>query len=319
MYVVNQGAYTHSDAAITRYDRATGAVVRNQFVAANPGITGGLGDVAQSMTIVGDKGYIVVNNSNRIAVVRMSDFKQIGQIDSLKLPRYLVAVGSKGYVTEYVSYTDPGRVTEIDLATNTLTGRTFVVGSLPEQIVATAAGQLIVANSASKTLSIIDPATAAVRSEPTTDTPTYLRLDAQGRVWVLCSGIVAYPADTTASTAGALVRFDPAAAAGSAALVLPFNRKGSAPGALTIDAAGTTLYYSYHGNSYRMPTSATGLPRTALLPQAFDALGVDPTDGTIYGADSRAYSGDGRVSRYRANGTAIDGFDTAVGPTQFVF
>ena len=48
-------------------------------------------------------------------------------------------------------------------------------------------------------------------------------------------------------------------------------------------------------------------------------VGVDPADGTIYGADSRGYTTDGRVLRYGANGTALGEFGTAVGPTHFVF
>ncbi len=319
MYVVNQGNFRSANAAVTRYDRGTGAVVADQFAVANPGVA--LGDVAQSMTVYDGKGYIVLNNSNRIAVVQMSDFKQIAQIDSLKLPRYMAVYGTKGYVTEWVGFSGNGRVSEIDLTTNTLTGRTFPVGVLPEDITATSTG-VIVANSGSSSLTNITLLLA-----PTTVTiptgvagPSAVRFDATGKAWVLCSGEVAYTStgiDTTASTAGALISFpltNP-----TATVVRRFNRKGTIPASLSFTADRTRLYYSYNGNVFTMSTTDATLPRTAIISGAFDALGIDPQNGNIYCADQRGYTGPGRISRYSATGTLIAGFDSSVGPTQFVF
>ena len=319
LYVVCQGNFGRANAGVTHYNRQTGAVVRDRFAAANPGVA--LGDVAQSMTIVGDTAYIVVNNSNRITVVRRSDFRQIEEITGLEQPRYLAVFGGKGYVTEWGStFGAPGRVSELDLMTSRPTGRTFVTGIQPEEIIATPTG-LLVANSGSSFLTVILPATASTTIVPTSDGPTALRLDRGGRVWVLCAGRIAYTPtydiDTAASTAGALVSLPLTNLA--AGTTRQFTRKGTVPTGLALGADSTKLYYSYHGNTFEISTTATTLPRTAFIPRAFDAFGVDPQDGTLYGADQRGFTADGEVRRYRPTGAFINSFPTAIGPTQFVF
>ena len=270
MYVVNEGNYNSANAAVSRYDRAAGIVVRDQFAAANPDIA--LGDVAQSMTVVDGKGYVIVNNSNKIVVVRMSDFKQIDQIDSLnstiKQPRYMAVRAGKGYVTEWLSFTAPGRVTEIDLTTNRPTGVTFAVGVMPEGIIATPAG-LIVANQRSNTLSVINlVAPTGVSGVRVPAGPRALGLDASGRAWLLCDGDLRYTAypniDTVASTPGALVSFSLANPPGFS-LLRQFPTRFGSPANLTFNGDRTQLCFSYASGVYRMATTATDVPRTPFL------------------------------------------------------
>lgn len=70
VFVVNEGNYLQGNAAITRFNKDTRAVDRDLFKAANNNAP--LGDVAQSMTIKDTKGYIVVNNSNKVVVVNVA-------------------------------------------------------------------------------------------------------------------------------------------------------------------------------------------------------------------------------------------------------
>jgi hypothetical protein len=321
MYVVNQGNFTRANAEVTRFDRGTGAAVRAQFAAANPGLT--LGDVAQSMAVRDGKGYLVVNNSNKIVVVNMTDFKQVGEIAGLAQPRYLAFYLGKGYVTEWVAFGGAGRVSEIDLTTNTLTGRTWPTGAQPEEILATTTG-LLVANSGAAFLTAFSPLATTTTSVPTlADGPTNLRLGAGGRLWVLCAGRIAYTptfdVDTAASTPGALVAMPVSSLATPSVRV--FGRRGVSPGNLALTADGSRLYYTYLGHVFGMGAADAALPRTALIRRksGFGALGVDPADGTLYAADQRGYTTDGRVLRYQSTGAVIDSFNTAVGPTQFVF
>jgi len=71
------------------------------------------------MTIDGEFSYVVVNNSNKIEVVKANTFEAVHTIDGLSLPRYLTTLDGAGYVTEWVSFADPGRVTKIDLEDHT--------------------------------------------------------------------------------------------------------------------------------------------------------------------------------------------------------
>jgi len=64
---------------------------------------------------------------------------------------------------------------------------------------------------------------------------------------------------------------------------------------------------------------AAALPTTAFINRSFYGLGVDPATNIIYGADAGFFSANGKVIRFNPNGTALDSFQVAVGPTNFLF
>ena len=98
----------------------------------------------------------MVNNSNKIEVVNANTFASEHTIQGLSLPRYFVTLDGKGYVTEWVNYTDPGRVTIIDLENHTA-GESITTDYGAENILAHD-GLLYVSNNFSNTVSVIDPA-----------------------------------------------------------------------------------------------------------------------------------------------------------------
>ena len=91
-----------------------------------------LGDVAQSLTIVDDKLYIVVNNSHKIEVFSLGN--EISHEETIFLfnggPRYFVAKGDTGFVSCW----NLSAILILDLTTSTVID-TIPVSGMPEYLV----------------------------------------------------------------------------------------------------------------------------------------------------------------------------------------
>ena len=97
VYIINEGNFTWGNASLSVYDPATQTVVNNAFAAANDRP---LGDVAQSLTLVGQRAYLIVNNSGKIEVLADSTLEATHTITGFNSPRELFAINAK---TAYVS------------------------------------------------------------------------------------------------------------------------------------------------------------------------------------------------------------------------
>ncbi|GGK60571.1 DUF5074 domain-containing protein [Rufibacter glacialis] len=309
VFITNEGNFGTPTAEVSYLSPDAKTLIPELFKTVN---SRPLGDAAQSLTFLDDKAYIAVNNSEKIEVVNAFTFASVGVINGLKIPRYMAALHStKAYVTEYVGYdffgyTGTGRVSVLDLTTNTVT-KTINVGLLPEGLLIHN-GKLYVANSAGNTISVINTTTDVVEATITVgDSPKHLVLDANNKIWVLRGGY---------SSAGALIRIDPANNHALTTYTFPQGPNGA--GQLTTNGAKNTLVFSYGGKIYSMATSATALPTTALINRNPYGLGVDPEKGTLYFGVG-GYSTNGWVVRYQPSGTVIDSFQVRILPNGFTF
>ena len=326
VFILSEGQFGASDGAVSGFNRNAKTITAvDLFGRANGGAQ--LGDVVQSMGVQGNKGYVVVNASNRVEVVTLPDFKTAGTIATgVSQPRYFTSTSAtRGYLTEWRGVYNsnpaysPGVLTILDLATNTVTSR-VTVGRNPEQLLALG-GKIYVPNSLENTISVIDEATGTLSSTITvSDGPSSMAADKDGNIWVLCSGFVTYlstpPYTGTRVSNGALVRFNPATPATQLKLTFPGT---ASPGKLRINPAKDQLYYAFGGAEYQVSTSATALPTTPFIRRNFSGFAIDPRDNTVYAAVAPSYNTNGRFIRYQATGAAIDSFNVKVGPNGFIF
>ncbi|HEX6227752.1 MAG TPA: DUF5074 domain-containing protein, partial [Chryseolinea sp.] len=157
VFVVNEGNFQDANGTVSHI-AADNTVTHDIFGTMNHGLA--LGDVVQSMTIDGDFAYIVVNNSNKMEVVNANTFVLEYTLKNVLLPRYFTTLNGKGYLTEWVSYSDPGRVAVIDL-TNHVVTESITTDFGAENIIAHE-DKLYVSNNFSNTVSVIDPAAGEV-------------------------------------------------------------------------------------------------------------------------------------------------------------
>lgn len=314
VFVVNEGNYLDADGTISHINTSSGEVTNDLFGSINSGRA--LGDVVQSMAIEDDLAYIVVNNSNKVEVVNANTFEASYTLSDLKYPRYFTTVGDKGYVTEWVSFSDKGRVSVVDLTTHAITG-SIVTDVGAEHIIETG-GKLFVSNSFTNTVSVINPSTQQVTAtiEVGSDPGIFVK-DHQNKLWVICGG--GYDDNYNPLNDGKLVQID--VAGNAVAKTINLNVNVSAK--LAINKAGNQLFY-YKGKSvYRVNITDTAAPAAALLTEpaaiAFYGIGIDPETDILYVADSKAFQGGGTVYSYSTAGTAMSTFTVGRGPNSFVF
>ena len=83
-FVVCEGTFGQNDGSIDAI--IDGELKKDVFQAEN---NRPLGDVVQSMTIIGDQAFIVVNNSGKVEAVNKHTFKSEGTCTGFSYPRYV--------------------------------------------------------------------------------------------------------------------------------------------------------------------------------------------------------------------------------------
>lgn len=269
------------------------------------------------MRVMNNRGYIVVNVSNKVEVVDLSTFKTIKSIDGFNSPRYLEFVDStKAYVTNL--YKD---ISVIDLTTLTVT-KTIKTPEWTEGMVMynqymflTCIGNFNEPSSRRKAkLLILDTNEDKIVDSIQTGTePVGIVIDKKLKLWVLCSG----GWDGFASPV--LIRVDPDLKQVEKAFSFSGN---DIPSRLSINPTGDTIYYLRNG-VFQMPVTANELPSVPLISSGghlFYGMAVHPVDGTIFVSDAIDYVQNGLAYHYSSSsGAKIESWETGRIPGSFCF
>ncbi len=143
--------------------------------------------------------------------------------------------------------------------------------------------------------------------------PNSMVLDANNKIWVLCSG--GYMSEETAT----LHRINPHnfANRGNSYFSDPF----ASPTSLCINATGDTLLYLNQG-IFRMSVTEDNLPETAFIPQnsrLFNTLGIDPITSEIFVTDAIDYQQHGLVLHFSRNGELKGTYSAGIIPGNLCF
>lgn len=316
VFVACQGPFSTGSGTVSFYNRSTGAVSNDIFQSAN---TFPLGNIVQSVNIYNGKGYAVVNNAGKIEVVTANDFKSVGTITGLNSPRYFLGITSaKAYVSEWG--TTVGAVRVIDLSNNSISS-TINVGNGAENMVMVNSN-VFITNSGGfgndSTVTVINSTTdAVVTTINVGPNPGSIKVDANGKIWVLCGGQWNSGFSTLEKT-GKLVRINPSNY--SIEQTFTFSSTSSMPSSLAINSAKNKLFYSYEGKVYEQDITAANLSTTGFIDRSFYGLGVDPSNDYLYAADAGNFSSNGKVIRYNSStGSKVDSFAVGIIPGDFFF
>ena len=303
IFVLNEGNYNWNNASLSFINTVDNSAYNNEFAYVNGGI---LGDIAQSMTIVDNTGYIMVDNSNKVEVFNLSNLNSIQSL-SMSSPRYMANYNGVGFFSSIYG----NRITVVDLYTFNVKAEIATYGWTERMVVANS--MLYVCHPGNNNLLVIDPVSFAI-----TDSISVRKgiesivVDSDENVWVLCSGGIAQELP-------ALYNIDPANNTITSTFL--FSDINRSPGRLQINGSGTTFYFT-DSDVYSMSTAATALPTTPLIlanGRLIYGLGIDPINENVCVTDAKDYVQDGTLLRYDNQGALIDSFTVGIIPQDITF
>jgi len=312
IFIVNEGNFMYGNASLSFYDPSTHKVQNDLFYNTN-GLP--LGDVAQSMIIHDNMGYIVINNSGKIYVINASDGKYVGKITGLTSPRYIhISNKGKAYITDLYAE----KITIVNLETYQITGEIPTPGhASTEQIVQWNDFLFVSCWSFDNTILVIDTRTDAIVGEiKTGKQPGGIVLDKYNKIWTLCDG--GWARSGTSGRLPVLQRIDPY----TLTVERTFSLAGDAkPSRLAINGNRDSIYFINNG-IWKLGVNQTTISDHPFLDTGnhlYYSLAVDPQTSDLYISDAIDYMQRGVIYRYSLSGAKIDSFKTGIIPGAFCF
>lgn len=261
-------------------------------------------------------GFIVINNSAKVEVINMDDFRSVNTISGFTSPRHFLPVSdSIAYVSDMFS----GSISVVNINNYTIT-KTIETGMSTEQM-KKIDDEVFLANwMGGNKILVIDPIMGEIiDSIEVIIEPNSMVMDKNHKLWVLCSG--GYLNEEMPG----IIRIDPVTR--EKEKIFRFSVLESSPSHLCINGLGDTLYFLNNASLparqgiFQMPVSDTEIPSEPLVQteKLFYSIGVDPESGIIYASDAVDYQQKGKIFRYLPEGALKDSFDVDIIPGSFVF
>ncbi len=317
--VVSEGGFGDANGTVTHYNPVSGEVEQNIFRNAAGSFAG---DVAQSITFHGDKGYLVLNGGNTVEVVDGNSFERLSTISNAALdkPRYVEIINDKAYISVWGPYEEGGYslidsyVLVVDLSNNTVVEK-IETDEGTDKLLYTG-NYLFASNNnfgGSSTVAVINPSNNTLVDQlQLASGPAGLVSDANGKVWVICTGVYG-------ATSGQLFRINPSNLNIEETIEIDLKVNGD----LAVTPDKGSLIYNSGKDIYKISITATAAPTEPIF-EASEvvtnyALNVDPGTGDIWIADALNYATEGKVYIYNASGALQSSFTTGISPTQIHF
>lgn len=314
LFIVCEGNFQYGNATLSYYDPATRRVDNEVFYRAN-GFR--LGDVAQSMTMYGGLGWVVVNHSHVVFAIDPATFREVGRITGFTSPRYIHFVSP---TKAYVSQLWDNRIFVVDPSTYTITGyievpdMTAEQGST-EQMVQWGDYVYCCCWSYQRRILRIDTRTDRIDAVLEVGLqPASLVIDRYGKLWALTDG--GYEGSPLGRESASLYCID----ASSFAIEKQFQfRRGDDPSELQINGTRDTIYW-INRDIWRMDVRSQRPPVRPFLAERstrYYGLTVDPRSSDVYVADAIDYQQQGMIYRYTPDAVPLDSFYVGITPGAF--
>lgn len=303
--IVNEGGFLKSNGSVGVYKPGTSSY-SEVFKSANGRP---LGDVVQSITEINGKYYIVVNNSNKIEVVNVSDFKSVTTI-TVNQPRAVLKVNeTKAYISQF-----DNNMSVLNLTTNSITSTINVKTSTDNMAILN--NKVYVCKAYSNKLFVINGTDNMVIDSLIVGSGLANVVNVgTTKLAFLCLGAVDFNTGTVTEN-GKIVFVNQDSAKIERTFALSTGSYGG-----SILSYNNNLYFTF-GNKklYRISTTATSGTPTEVLTASGNIYGFNINkDGEIYVTDAGDYTSEGKVYIYNANGVKQKEFTAGIVPSKIIF
>lgn len=313
VFIVNEGNFGQGNGSISFYNFYTNVVYNNIFESVNKRP---LGDVPISAEIINNLLYILVNNSGKIEVVNLSDFKSFKTITGFSSPRYLLPIDNK---KTYISDLRNDYISVLNIENNTVS-KTIKCGKSSDRMLLFE-NKVFVCNwseyfvkAPNNTIQVIDAGNdKLIDSIKVGKEPNSLILDKFNRLWVLSSGGYnneEFPELNCINTSTLQIEKK-----------LIFPNKNQSPTSLCTNISRDTIYF-INQNIYRMSVTDDSLPQKPLIMRGqhlFYSMSSSPDNNVLWLSDAIDYNQNGYIYRYTTGGTKIDSIIVGIIPGYFIF
>lgn len=312
-FLVNEGNFNQGNGSLHFYNETSKTLYKDIFREINGRP---VGDVPQSMTVIGDKGYIVVNNSGRIEIAGLNSFSSIQTVEGFLSPRFILQVSSgKAYVSDLKAT----GISVMDLDNNSIAGMVECGKSTDRMLLFH--DKVFACNWSSyyngeenNTVSVID----AVNNEflsyiKVTKEPNSIVLDKNDNIWVLCSG------GFMNEEIPALYCIDGDGLSVLKKLEFPFIN--SNPTHLVLNRTKDSLIF-INEDVYIMDINDDTIPEEPFIlsdGHLFTGCTVDPGSGNIYLSDAIDYQQNGLIQIYDPAGNYMTEIEAGIIPGYICF
>ena len=313
-FVTNEGPFENGSGTIT-FVGDDGSISQNIYKTVNGE---DLGNIVNSMYLTEDKGYIVVNNSNKVVVVNRFTMEKEAVIsgENIANPRHFIASEGKGYISNWGDpfVTDDDYIAVIDLASNTVI-ETIQVGEGPEKMLLSNSKLLVCLKGgygSNNEVLVIDTNSDTVEQNIIVgDVPNSIVFDNNGNIRVLCQGNLAW---TGIESKGALYKIDPNS---YNATSLDFALEEH-PEHLVSE--NQTLYYNLNGKVYQMNVDETEIPLGPLEGMEGIYYAMEVNNGELFAADAGDFASEGKLKIFNIiSGDLLQTINTGIVPGHVVF
>jgi DNA-binding beta-propeller fold protein YncE len=316
VFIVCEGSLGNGNSSLALYLPETDSVYQDVYKSANGQ---SLGDVFQSMTLMGKDYFLAINNSDKVLIID-SNFKLKSAL-SISKPRYILPInGNKAYVSSLFN--------DKIYIINPVGG---IVSSSINMPAKNAEGMLLFNNKAYvccwdtsiNRVYILNYNNDSVEDSITVSgyAPQEIVVDKEQKLWVLSGNV-------QKGKQAFLTRIDPVTKQVIKSYPFPISADPMHP---VFNKTKDTLYFievNYSGGTqdngvYRMSIYDNSLPATAFIPaqplQYFWGLGIDNDNGDIYVGDPKGFIQKGAVNIYSSTSVIKKQFNVGVGPGHFYF